>query len=162
MIILHFGTNNTGIHTIPVCVTWYDTENKHGAYYVIKPSDYWEHNKVNTGCKPTYEDCMKYGLPTSFVAKKLNENLSDLIVYTQNPISTRDCLDQIYDSCAANPTFTIENLHDFIPDSNFSEYTKACSTLRNNIECNNSFGYVLALSGVVKLFSNVNIDNSPD
>ena len=129
MIIIHFGTNNSGINMIPVCVTWYDTESKKGAYYVICPSNYWEHNKEETGCPPTYEDCFKYGLSTSTVARKLNESLLNKIVYTNNVIVTKDCLDRIYGSCGDYPRFIVENIFDFIPESNFPLYVKLCSEL---------------------------------
>tara|TARA_Y100000034_G_scaffold82361_1_gene98679 strand:+ start:44 stop:529 length:486 start_codon:yes stop_codon:yes gene_type:complete len=160
MIIIHFGTSNTGIHTIPVCVAWYDTNTKKGAYYVIKPSDYWEHDGVSTGCKPTYKDCIDYGLSTSYVSRKLNEQLKGLIIYSENPISVSDCIQRLYESCGDRPEYTIENLSDFIPNTNYGHYIKTCTILANSIKCNNAFGYVYTLSGIVKVLANIDIDNS--
>ena len=158
MIIIHFGTSNTGIRTIPVCVAWYDTNTKKGAYYVIKPSDYWEHDGISTGCKPTFKDCIEYGLTTSFVSRKLNEQLDGMIVYTENPISAMDSIQKIYETCGDCPTYTIENLSDFVPNKNYAHYIKACTILANSIKCNNAFGYVYALSGIVKIHANIDID----
>lgn len=162
MIIMHFGTSNTGIRTIPVCVTWYDTNTKKGAYYVIKPSDYWEHDGISTGCKPTREDCLNYGLSTSCVSRKLNERLDGMIVYTENPMVAKDCIERIYGSCGDYPTYTVENLSDFIPNKNFASYIHACTILSKTLKCNNAFGYVYALSGVVKIHSNLDVDKAED
>jgi hypothetical protein len=151
MMLIHFGMDNFGIHCYPICVGCYDTKTQRGAYYVIKPVEYWDNPESPRAECPTRNDALKYGLDVARVTSNLNRILYKKTVYTTNAIETVDCLTRIYESCGDIPTFEVENVVELIPIDRQDEYTQAIIEL-NQYDSGFPIKYCIDLDEILKRF----------
>lgn len=131
MKLIEVGCDNTGSHAYPICVAWYDTFTLKGAYYVIKPIEYWLEGENIRLTSPTYSDAIKYGIDVSTVSFLLNRNLFNETVYATNAINVIDKLSLVYAACGERPNYQVENVIEIIKHSDISVYDKAILELNN-------------------------------
>ena len=150
MKLIQFGTKGTGIHMYPVCVSWYDIDTREGKHYIVEPVEFWD-SSDDDDYPPSTVDAEEKGIHVSCLSNALNKDFGNETVYTENPIKTWDCINRIYQACGDNPTFSIENIHEVIPQVNYDLYVRICNLLCQRIDCSDSYGALFVLSGAVSV-----------